>query len=180
MGQLPRGTIDLIETNEDAKNYVHKKNGKLSYITQTTLSVDDTIEIIQILKNKFPDIREPKKDDICYATQNRQDALKQLSDKCDLILVVGSPNSSNSNRLKEIAEKRGTPAYLIDTADDIKEKWIVKKSNVGLTAGASAPEILVDEVTQRLKSLGAKILTDDQGLKENVFFVLPKALRNKK
>jgi len=150
---------------------------KVAFVTQTTLSVDDAYVIIDALRTKFPLIIGPKKDDICYATQNRQDALKHLSDQCDLILVVGSPNSSNSNRLRELAEKRGTPAYLIDTAADIQESWLVNKKAVGLTAGASAPEILVDEVTQRLRTLGATILKDDQGIKENVFFVLPKELR---
>ena len=119
----------------------------------------------------------PKKDDICYATQNRQDALKKLADESDIILVVGSPNSSNSNRLKELAEKRGTPAYLIDGAEDIKETWLDGINNVGVTAGASAPEVLVEEVNAKLASLGAEIMPDDQGIVENVSFVLPKTLR---
>ena len=173
------GNIYRVDSSDEVNALKLKNPKRVAFVTQTTLSMDDANIVIASLRDKFPKIIGPKKDDICYATQNRQDALKQLSDHCDLILVVGSPNSSNSNRLREIAEKRGTPAYLIDTAEDIKEEWITDKKNIGLTAGASAPEILVDEVTQRLKSLGATILHDDQGIKENVFFVLPKALRTK-
>ena len=172
------GKIYRVDSVEEVEALQLNNPDKVAFVTQTTLSVDDTYVVIDALRKKFPKIIGPKKDDICYATQNRQDALKDLSDQCDLILVVGSPNSSNSNRLKEIAEKRGTPAYLIDTADDIQEEWLIDKPNIGLTAGASAPEILVNEVTERLKSLGATILDDTHGIKENVFFVLPKALRN--
>lgn len=151
---------------------------KLGFVTQTTLSMDDTAIIIEALRNKFPSIVGPKKDDICYATQNRQDALKKLADKSDVILVVGSPNSSNSNRLKELAEKRGTPAYLIDGPEDINEDWFGDEvENIGVTAGASAPEILVEEVNAKLASLGAEIMPDNQGILENVSFVLPKELR---
>ena len=140
--------------------------------------MDDTAIIIDALRQRFPKIKGPKKDDICYATQNRQDALKKLADECDLILVVGSPNSSNSNRLREIAEKKGVPAYLIDGAEDIDEAWFNDGiKNVGVTAGASAPEVLVDEVNKKLASLGAEILPDNQGILENVSFVLPKELR---
>ncbi len=140
--------------------------------------MDDTAIIIESLRSRFPSIKGPKKDDICYATQNRQDALKKLADKSDIILVVGSPNSSNSNRLKELAEKKGTPAYLIDGAEDIKENWFSDKTlRVGVTAGASAPEILVEQVNKRLEELGAEIMPDDQGIIENVSFVLPKELR---
>ncbi len=182
------GTMGQYKTRQGGKIYrvdsltevqaLHLNNpNKVAFVTQTTLSVDDAYIIIDALRDKFPQIIGPKKDDICYATQNRQDALKHLSDQCDLILVVGSPNSSNSNRLRELSEKRGTPAYLIDTAKDIKEEWLVGKKAIGLTAGASAPEILVDEVTQRLKALGATILEDNQGIKEDVSFVLPKTLR---
>ena len=171
------GEIYRVDSVDEVKNLVLKNPEKVAFVTQTTLSVDDAYVVIDALREKFPAIIGPKKDDICYATQNRQDALKTLSDQCDLILVVGSPNSSNSNRLRELSEKRGTPAYLIDTAADIQEEWLSDKKNIGLTAGASAPEVLVDEVTQRLKALGANILSDDQGIKENVFFVLPKSLR---
>jgi len=171
------GVIYRVDSIAEVDALQLNKPDKVAFVTQTTLSVDDAYIIIEALRTKFPQIIGPKKDDICYATQNRQDALKHLSDQCDIILVVGSPNSSNSNRLRELAEKRGTPAYLIDTAADIEEAWFKDKKAVGLTAGASAPEILVDEVTQRLRTLGATILKDDQGIKENVFFVLPKALR---
>jgi len=140
--------------------------------------MDDTAVIIDLLHKRFPKITGPKKNDICYATQNRQDALKNLADRCDLILVVGSPNSSNSNRLREIAKKKGIPAYLIDGAEDIKNEWITDNTKVvGVTAGASAPEILVEEVNNKLIELGAEILPDDQGIIENVSFVLPKELR---
>ena len=174
------GNIHRVDSIDEVNALNLKNPDTVAFVTQTTLSVDDAYIVIDALRAKFPKIIGPKKDDICYATQNRQDALKQLSDQCDLLLVVGSPNSSNSNRLREIAEKRGTPAYLIDTADDIKKEWLIGKENIGLTAGASAPEILVDEVSQRLTALGATILRDDQGIKENVFFVLPKALRKEK
>lgn len=174
------GNIYRVDSINEVNKLSLNRPNTVAFVTQTTLSVDDAYIVIDALRTKFPEIIGPKKDDICYATQNRQDALKQLSDKCDLLLVVGSPNSSNSNRLREIAEKRGTPAYLIDTADDIKKEWLIGKENIGLTAGASAPEILVDEVSQRLTALGATILRDDQGIKENVFFVLPKALRKEK
>ena len=140
--------------------------------------MDDTAIIIEELRKKYPSIVGPKKDDICYATQNRQDALKKLADKSDIVLVVGSPNSSNSNRLKELAEKRGTIAYLIDDADDIVDNWFNDKTqNIGITAGASAPEILVEKVIEKLSSLGAEITPDDQGIVETVSFVLPKELR---
>ena len=150
---------------------------KLAFVTQTTLSVDDASIVIDALRQRFPAIIGPKKDDICYATQNRQDALKQLADECDLILVVGSPNSSNSNRLREIAEKRGTPAYLIDGAEDIQAFWLEGKQQVGVTAGASAPEVLVKGVIEHLQQQGANVRVQDSGISENVSFVLPKALR---
>lgn len=172
------GAIYRVDSTEEVAALTVKSPEKLAFVTQTTLSVDDASIVIDALRKKFPEIIGPKKDDICYATQNRQDALKNLSDNTDIILVVGSPNSSNSNRLREIAEKRGTPAYLIDTADDIQTEWINDKQRIGITAGASAPEILVQEVTQRLADLGATVLPDDQGIIENVSFVLPKALRD--
>ncbi len=150
---------------------------KLAFVTQTTLSVDDTSIVIDALRAKFPAIVGPKKDDICYATQNRQDALKQLAENSDLILVVGSPNSSNSNRLREIAEKRNTPAYLIDDASDINPEWLQGVQQVGLTAGASAPEVLVAGVIAHLQAHGATVHVQDSGITENVSFVLPKELR---
>lgn len=181
MGQYDKsygGEIYRVDSPEEVNELQVSHPEKLGFVTQTTLSMDDTAVIIECLRKRFPTIKGPKKDDICYATQNRQDALKKLADKCDLILVVGSPNSSNSNRLREIAEKKGTTAYLIDDANDIKKTWFTNTvSNVGVTAGASAPEILVEEVNEKLKTLGANILADDQGIVENVSFVLPKALR---
>ncbi|MGV6808913.1 MAG: 4-hydroxy-3-methylbut-2-enyl diphosphate reductase [bacterium] len=171
------GAIYRVDSTAEVAALTVKSPEKLAFVTQTTLSVDDASVVIDALRQKFPAIIGPKKDDICYATQNRQDALKNLSDKTDIILVVGSPNSSNSNRLREIAEKRGTPAYLIDTADDIQTEWLNGKQSIGITAGASAPEVLVQEVTQRLATLGATVLPDNQGIVENVSFVLPKALR---
>jgi len=182
MGQYDKsfgGDIYRVDSPEDVDNLVVNNSEKLGFVTQTTLSMDDTAIIIDQLRSRFPKIQGPKKDDICYATQNRQDALKKLSDQCDIILVVGSPNSSNSNRLREIAEKKGIPAYLIDDATDIDEAWFTDKNmTVGVTAGASAPEILVEEVNKRLASMGAEILPDDQGIVENVSFVLPKELRS--
>ncbi len=181
MGQYNKsygGEIYLVDSPSDVTNLDVNNADKLGFVTQTTLSMDDTAIIIDTLRKRFPKIMGPKKDDICYATQNRQDALKKLADDSDMILVVGSPNSSNSNRLREIAEKKGIPAYLIDGANDIDEAWFndgIKK--VGVTAGASAPEILVEEVNKKLNSFGAEILPDDQGIVENVSFVLPRELR---
>ncbi len=181
MGQYDEsfgGKIYRVDSPSEVDNLTVNDPDKLGFVTQTTLSMDDTAIIIDQLRERFPKIQGPKKDDICYATQNRQDALKILSDKCDIVLVVGSPNSSNSNRLREIAEKRGIPAYLIDDANDIDEAWFSdKKMTVGVTAGASAPEILVEEVNEKLVSLGAEVLPDNQGIVEDVSFVLPKELR---
>ncbi len=181
MGQYNKkfgGDIYRVDSPEEVAALKVDNSEKLGFVTQTTLSMDDTAIIIQALREKFPSIVGPKKDDICYATQNRQDALKKLADESDIILVVGSPNSSNSNRLKELAEKRGTTAYLIDGAEDINDDWFDDTiKNIGVTAGASAPEILVEEVNARLASLGAEIMPDNQGILENVSFVLPKALR---
>ncbi|GAA0423282.1 4-hydroxy-3-methylbut-2-enyl diphosphate reductase [Cocleimonas flava] len=183
MGQYNKsfgGDIYRVDSPEEVELLEVKNPDKLGFVTQTTLSMDDTAIIIESLRSRFPSIKGPKKDDICYATQNRQDALKKLADKSDIILVVGSPNSSNSNRLKELAEKRGTPSYLIDGAEDIEESWFTDKTlRVGVTAGASAPEILVEQVNKRLEELGAEIMPDDQGIIENVSFVLPKELRLK-
>ena len=172
------GEIYRVDSPQDVAELSIKNPEKLAFVTQTTLSVDDSIIVIDALRKRFPHIIGPKKNDICYATQNRQDALKNLSNDCDIVLVVGSPNSSNSNRLREIAEKRNIPAYLIDGAEDIDPKWLEGKSRVGLTAGASAPEILVERVIERLKGLGMSITKDDQGIVENVTFVLPKELRD--
>lgn len=169
--------ILLVETPDDVHNLQVRNADKLAYVTQTTLSMDDTAQVIQALRDRFPNISGPKKDDICYATQNRQDAVKTLADDCDLILVVGSPNSSNSNRLRELAEKRGKHAYLIDGAEDIDPAWINGMRAIGVTAGASAPEILVEQVVERLRSLGADEVINSQGTRENVVFVLPKNLR---
>ena len=171
------GAVYRVDSPQEvAELQVHNPE-KLAFVTQTTLSVDDASIVIDALRQRFPAIIGPKKDDICYATQNRQDALKQLADECDLILVVGSPNSSNSNRLREIAEKRGTPAYLIDGAEDIQAIWLEGKQQVGVTAGASAPEVLVKGVIEHLQQQGANVRVQDSGISENVSFVLPKALR---
>ena len=172
------GEIYRVDSPAEVALLSVKNPDKLAFVTQTTLSVDDSIIVIDALRKRFPSIKGPKKDDICYATQNRQDALKTLSAECDLVLVVGSPNSSNSNRLREIADKRNIPAYLIDGADDIDPKWLEGKQRIGLTAGASAPEILVKQVTDRLSELGAEVMPDDRGIIENVTFVLPKELRD--
>ena len=171
------GSIYRVDSEEEVNTLDIKNPEKIGFVTQTTLSVDDTNTVIEALKARYPNIESPKKDDICYATQNRQDALKKLVDQCDLVFVVGSPNSSNSNRLREIAEKRGVPAYLIDGAEDIKPEWLDGKKNIGLTAGASAPEVLVQQVTDRLNEMGATIMPDTQGIVETVSFVLPKELR---
>ena len=177
MGQLPEGTIDLLETSEDAKNYVHKKNGKLSYITQTTLSVDDTIEIIQILKNKFPDIREPKKDDICYATTNRQLAVKKIAKKCEMFFVIGSRNSSNSKRLVEAAKKSGcSKSQLLYATNAIPIKEILKCKNIGLSSGASAPEILVRKFIDKIKERADIEINEIEVVKENIVFGIPNKL----
>jgi len=172
------GDIYRVDSPQEVQELKIKNPEKLSFVTQTTLSMDDAAIVIDSLRERFKHIKGPKKSDICYATQNRQDALKKLADQSDVILVVGSPNSSNSNRLREISEKMGTPAYLIDGAEDIEEEWFSRGDRVGVTAGASAPEVLVEEVNQRLTELGAEILADDQGVTEDVFFVLPKELRN--
>ncbi len=183
MGQLDErqgGKIYLIETTKDVEQLDIKNPDKLAYFTQTTLSMDDTAEVINALKQRFPKIQGPKKDDICYATQNRQDAVKELVAACDILFVVGSPNSSNSNRLREVADRLNVPAYLIDNETEIDKSWLQDKKKIGLTAGASAPEILVEKVVQRLKEWG--VADDDiiqsQGVKEAVVFSLPKELKN--
>ena len=169
--------IFLIETEEDVASLPLSSTAPLAFVTQTTLSVDDTTRVITALRDRFPDIQGPKKDDICYATQNRQDAVKQLADQCDIVFVVGSPNSSNSNRLREIAENLGKTAYLIDRSDDIQKEWLDNVHNIGVTAGASAPEVLVEEVIDTLNKLGAKKVNIATGTTESMFFSLPKELR---
>ena len=171
------GDISLIESVDDVASLRLSDPDKVAFVTQTTLSMDDTATIIEALQRRFPNIRGPKSNDICYATQNRQDAVKTLAANCDLILVVGSRNSSNSNRLRELAEKEGTPAHLIDGADDIDPAWITAASVVGVTAGASAPEVLVSGVIERLRALGADTVNEHAGVRENVTFVLPKKLQ---
>lgn len=180
MGQYDEsagGRMYLVETVEDVQTLTVRNPTELAYVTQTTLSVDDTARIVAALRERFPAIEGPRKDDICYATQNRQDAVKDLSRNCELLLVVGSRNSSNSNRLRELAEKEGTPAHLIDGPDNIDPAWLIGKTAVGVTAGASAPEVLVEQVIARLRELGATTMTESAGREENVVFALPKELR---
>jgi len=179
MGQYTSeiGGMYLVETAEDVEKLVVKKPDELAFVTQTTLSVDDASVVIDALKVHFPKIEGPRKDDICYATQNRQDAVKKLAGQCDIVLVVGSKNSSNSNRLRELSDKLNTPAYLIDDASDIDVQWLKDKQFIGLTAGASAPEILVEQVIERLKNLGVSQIEEDEGRRETVEFSLPKELK---
>lgn len=171
------GAIYLVEDESDVDALVVNDPENLAYVTQTTLSMDDTAKVIEALRNKFPKIQGPRKDDICYATTNRQDAVRQLALECDLVLVVGSPNSSNSNRLRELAERCGTESYLIDGPDDINPEWIKNRTSIGITAGASAPEILVKQVIDKLKTCGAEVPVEMDGTPENISFSLPKALR---
>lgn len=171
------GAIYLVENEEDVANLTVNNPDNLAYVTQTTLSMDDTARVIDALRQKFPAIRGPRKDDICYATQNRQDAVKTLAKDCDVVLVVGSVNSSNSNRLRELAERMGSAAYLIDGAHEIKPKWLNTARQVGITAGASAPEVLVRSVVERLIELGGKKPDELPGVEENIVFSMPKALR---
>ena len=171
------GDIYLVENEADVAKLNVKNPEKLAYVTQTTLSMDDTARVIDALRAKFPKIEGPRKDDICYATQNRQDAVKQMADECDLMLVVGSPNSSNSNRLRELAERMGTPAYLIDEATQIDPAWLDGKKSIGVTAGASAPEVLVSAVIARLRELGGEVPEEIAGREENIVFSMPKELR---
>ncbi|KZY86978.1 4-hydroxy-3-methylbut-2-enyl diphosphate reductase, partial [Oleiphilus sp. HI0072] len=171
------GKIYLVEDEQDVESLVVEKPDALAYVTQTTLSVDDAAKVIDALRRKFPNIQGPRKDDICYATQNRQDAVKGLADSTDLMLVVGSPNSSNSNRLRELAERMGTPAYLIDDHSQIQPEWLQSANAISVTAGASAPEVLVQKVVDRLVELGAKEVEEADGREENIVFSMPKALR---
>ena len=180
MGQYDRvngGDIYLVEDENDVALLSVKNPKALSYVTQTTLSMDDTAKVISALRKKFPFIEGPRTDDICYATQNRQDAVKQLALECDLVLVVGSPNSSNSNRLRELAQRCGTEAYLVDSASDILSSWLENKHSVGVTAGASAPDVLVKQVISALEQLGASSPEELSGKPENISFSLPKELR---
>jgi len=180
MGQYDErygGRMYLVETVEDVAALTVRNPAELAYVTQTTLSMDDTARIVAALRERFPAIQGPRKDDICYATQNRQDAVNDLSKHCELLLVVGSRNSSNSNRLRELAEKAGTPAWLIDGPEDIEPAWLVDKTMIGVTAGASAPEVLVKQVIDRLRALGASTVIEAAGREENVVFSLPKELR---
>jgi 4-hydroxy-3-methylbut-2-enyl diphosphate reductase len=176
MGQS-EGGMYLVESPEQVQQLKVSDERNLAYVTQTTLSVDDAGSIIAALRARFPLITGPKKDDICYATQNRQDAVKLLVKQCDVVIVVGSPNSSNSNRLREVAANVGVPAYLVDDAGGLQQEWFAGKSRVGITAGASAPELLVQDVVARLLEMGADNVTELQGILENVVFPLPKALQ---
>ena len=180
MGQYDRsagGDIYLVEDEEQVDLLEVSDPSRLAYVTQTTLSMDDTALVIDALRRRFPQIMGPRKDDICYATQNRQDAVKQLAADCDLVLVVGSPNSSNSNRLRELAERMGSAAYLIDSARDIDSAWLEGVRSIGVTAGASAPEVLVQQVIEGLRALGAEAPVEMAGREENVTFSMPRELR---
>ncbi|MBL4833810.1 MAG: 4-hydroxy-3-methylbut-2-enyl diphosphate reductase [Pseudomonas sp.] len=171
------GAIYLVEDEKDVANLEVKDPERLAFVTQTTLSMDDTARVIDALRARFPAIDGPRKDDICYATQNRQDAVKQLAAACDLVLVVGSPNSSNSNRLRELSERMGTPAYLIDGAEEIQPAWMEGVKHIGITAGASAPDVLVRQVIRHLHGLGATGEEELAGQEENIVFSMPKELR---
>jgi 4-hydroxy-3-methylbut-2-enyl diphosphate reductase len=175
MGQAACG-MHLVETVADVASLEVGTPEKLAYVTQTTLSIDDAKAIVAALKARFPAIRGPKKDDICYATQNRQDAVKLMAPQCDVVIVVGSPNSSNSNRLREVAQHMGAQAYMVDRAVDLKPEWIAGKRRIGVTAGASAPQVLVDELIARLKALGAESVRPLPGITERVVFTLPREL----
>jgi 4-hydroxy-3-methylbut-2-enyl diphosphate reductase len=175
MGQADAG-MHLVETVADVAGLQVANPEQLAYVSQTTLSVDDTAAVIAALKQKYPNIIEPKKGDICYATTNRQEAVKFMAPQVELVIVVGSPNSSNSNRLREVAEKMGTPAYMIDNASQIEPQWLVGKQRIGVTAGASAPEVLVQAVIDRLKELGARSVRTLEGVEEHVTFPMPKGL----
>jgi 4-hydroxy-3-methylbut-2-enyl diphosphate reductase len=179
MGQYTseQGGMYLVESPEDVAKLKVKNPEQLAFVTQTTLSVDDTSVVIDALREHFPHITGPSKDDICYATQNRQDAVKKLAADCDLVIVVGSVNSSNSNRLRELSEKLGTSAYLLDNADELQPEWLEGKQRVGLTAGASAPEVLVQQVVSRLAELGVTEVEEDDGLREDIEFSLPRELK---
>ena len=171
------GQIHLVENPDDVADLTVNDPEQLAFVTQTTLSMDDTAVVIDALRDKFPVIQGPRKDDICYATQNRQDAVKDLANQCEVVLVVGSPNSSNSNRLRELAERMGCRAYLIDNADEMDKAWFEDVNSVGVTAGASAPEVLIQDVLNQLQTWGGSVPNELAGIEENVTFSLPKALR---
>ncbi|MGG1944656.1 4-hydroxy-3-methylbut-2-enyl diphosphate reductase [Trinickia sp. NRRL B-1857] len=175
MGQCGEGMY-LVESIEDVNALEVADPARIAFVTQTTLSVDDAADIIAALKSRFPSIREPKKQDICYATQNRQDAVKFMAPQCDVVIVVGSPNSSNSNRLREVAEKRGVPSYMVDSPDQIDPAWVAGKLRIGVTAGASAPEVLAQAVIARLRELGVRNVRALEGIEENIAFPLPRGL----
>jgi len=177
MGQAPEGAVLLVSTPEDVDTLEVNDEHKLAYVTQTTLSVDDTAEVIEALRRRFPDIQGPKREDICYATSNRQAAVKALAEECDAVLVIGSKNSSNSNRLREVAERRGADAWLIDGPDDINPEWLRGCSKIGITAGASAPEVLVQQVLEYLRDHGISDVKVSRVVEENVTFSLPEELR---
>ena len=175
MGQAGEG-MHLVEDIDDVMALALPDPGRIAYVTQTTLSVDDASAIIDALKTKYPAVKEPKKQDICYATQNRQDAVKFLAPQCDVVIVVGSPNSSNSSRLREVAEKRGIPAYMVDSPTQIDPKWVEGKKRIGVTAGASAPEVLAQAVIARLRELGVRNVRPLEGIEETISFPLPRGL----
>jgi 4-hydroxy-3-methylbut-2-enyl diphosphate reductase len=175
MGQSEEG-MHLVETEEDVARLQVRDPEKLAYVTQTTLSIDDCARIIAALKARFPAIVGPKKDDICYATQNRQDAVKFMAPRCDVVIVVGSPNSSNSNRLREVARNLGREAYLVDNAEDLRPEWVQGKRSIGVTAGASAPEVLVHDVILRLQEMGVRRVRELEGIDEKVIFPLPRGI----
>jgi 4-hydroxy-3-methylbut-2-enyl diphosphate reductase len=175
MGQSSE-RMHLVETTADVARLALPADARLAYVTQTTLSVDDAQAIVAALKARFPQIRGPKRDDICYATQNRQDAVKVMTPQCDVVIVVGSPNSSNSNRLREVAQNKGAAAYMVDTAADLRPEWVAGRRRIGVTAGASAPEILVQQVVARLRELGAESVRPLEGITEGVVFTLPREL----
>ena len=180
MGQYDKsrgGEIYLVEDEQDVDALMVNHPDKVAFVTQTTLSIDDTAKVIDALRSKFPMIQGPRKDDICYATQNRQDAVRDLAEQCDVVLVVGSPNSSNSNRLRELAERMGKSASLVDNADQLEKDWFKADSKIGVTAGASAPEILIKQVIQRLQDWGATPPKELEGREQNITFSLPKELR---
>lgn len=179
MGQYdnPKGGVYLIESPEDVNNLQVNNPENLCFVTQTTLSVDDTLDIISALQQRFPSIEGPRKDDICYATQNRQDAVRSMSAEVDLLIVVGSKNSSNSNRLRELAEKNGTQSYLVDTAADVEAAWFNGVKKVAVTAGASAPEVLVQQVVNAIATLAPSVITEVEGRKEDTVFAVPAELR---
>jgi len=169
----------LVQTVEDVECLVVRDPERLAFVMQTTLSMDDAAAVVLALKRRFPAIAEPKKADICYATQNRQDAVKFMAPRVDVVVVIGSETSSNSNRLREVAERFGVPAYLVDTADDLQAEWLAGKERVGVTAGASAPEVLIEQLIARLRELGARTVRTLDGVQENVIFPMPKGLHGR-